>query len=491
MAGELRPQFEVFLSHHWPDQDAAERITRFLQRRGVSVMAERWYADLKYCWPQALKRNLGWCGALVLCLGPRGLSGWQQREVGLALAMQAQGLPLPIIPVLLPGADPAHLFLAEGPWVDLRCSGKEPEKLPRLEALVRRGMWSGRPACSLPEDEAGQNGPAQAEPAEPCARAEFCPYRGLLPFREEDAGLFFGRAGVVAELQALLERKRWVRVVGRRGGGKTSLLQAGLVPRLRRDHQVGWEVALLAPGEQPLEALAGALTPLLYDEPSPTQWEERAETEQMAAQLSMGTLTLQEVVLRIMEKHPGSHRLLLAVDRWEELYTVCQNPPARERFIRELLEATQRTPLRVALMVDEGFVQEARGFEPLDELRLPPLTRAELREAMVRPAGLAGVAWDEPLVERILDDTEPAAENLARFQLTLRRLWEQRRGSRLGLQDYATIGGIQKAARAATDNVPKAPPPAAEPAVGGSHRAGPLPAWGRRRARRHRPGCGT
>ena len=73
--------------------------------------------------------------------------------------------------------------------------------------------------------------------------------------------------------------------------------------------------------------------------------------------------------------------------------------------------------------------------------------------------GLAGVAWDEPLVERILDDTEPAAENLARFQLTLRRLWEQRRGSRLGLQDYATIGGIQKAARAATDNVPKAPPP--------------------------------
>ena len=109
----------------------------------------------------------------------------------------------------------------------------------------------------------------------------------------------------------------------------------------------------------------------------------------------------------------------------------------------------------------------------------------------MRPAGLAGVAWDEPLVERLLDDTEPAAQDLARFQLTLRRLWEQRRGTRLGLQDYATIGGIQKAARAATDNVPKAPPPAAEPAVGGSHRAGPLPAWGRRRARRHRPGCGT
>ena len=238
--------------------------------------------------------------------------------------------------------------------MDLRCSGKEPEKLPRLEALVRCGLWSGRPACSLPEDEAGQNGPASEELAGPCARAEFCPYRGLLPFREEDAGLFFGRAAVVAELQALLEQKRWVRVVGRRGGGKTSLLQAGLVPRLRRDHQVGWEVAL---------------------------------------------------------------------------------------------------------MVDEGFVQEARGFEPLDELRLPPLTRAELREAMVRPAGLAGVAWDEPLVDRLLDDTEPAAQDLARFQLTLRRLWEQRRGTRLGLQDYATIGGIQKAARAATDNVPKPPPP--------------------------------
>jgi ABC-type cobalamin/Fe3+-siderophores transport system ATPase subunit len=87
------------------------------------------------------------------------------------------------------------------------------------------------------------------------------PYRGLEAFREEDASLYFGREHDVARILERLRASRFVAVIGPSGSGKSSLVQAGLLPALRRDSSptAGWRVLDMVPGARPLAALAAQL----------------------------------------------------------------------------------------------------------------------------------------------------------------------------------------------------------------------------------------
>src|SRR4029450_1640534 len=92
--------------------------------------------------------------------------------------------------------------------------------------------------------------------------ASVCPYRGLRPFREEDAPFFFGREAFVAQLMQTVAQHTLAAVVGASGSGKSSVARAGLVPQLRREGggQV-WEVLTIVPGDRPPHALGSVRLP--------------------------------------------------------------------------------------------------------------------------------------------------------------------------------------------------------------------------------------
>lgn len=77
--------------------------------------------------------------------------------------------------------------------------------------------------------------------------ASICPYRGLRPFREEDAAIFFGRNAFTRQLLAKIRQNGFVAVVGASGSGKSSVVRAGLLPALRRRAKPAWEVVTLVP----------------------------------------------------------------------------------------------------------------------------------------------------------------------------------------------------------------------------------------------------
>ena len=142
------------------------------------------------------------------------------------------------------------------------------------------------------------------------AAAAVCPYRGLEVFREEDAPFFYGREAFTRKLLTAVDEQPIVAVVGRSGSGKSSVVRAGLIPRPRRlDGGKVWEIATMVPGHEPLQALAGALMPML--ETDMTETDRLVEVNKQARHLASGDMELAQVIERLLEKQPGTDRLLL------------------------------------------------------------------------------------------------------------------------------------------------------------------------------------
>ena len=273
------------------------------------------------------------------------------------------------------------------------------------------------------------------------------PYQGLSAFREEDAEFFFGQEKFVHNLVEVTHKQPLVAIVGPSGSGKSSVVFAGLIPKLRKEGN--WLIASFRPGKEPFEPLAFALVRLLEPEAGETQ--QLRETMGLAGDLRNGRITLQQVVSRILANNPDQ-RLLLVADQFEELYTLCQVKEEQERFADGLLTAIaqQNITLVVTLRADfYGYVLSYRPFrDALQEYTpqlLSSMKREELQAAIELPAQKSEVQLEPQLTQRILDDVGQEPGNLPLLEFALTRLWEKQINRELTHQAYEEIGGVKKA----------------------------------------------
>ena len=273
--------FDVFLSYHWRDHEKVEALARRLREQKLTVFLDRWYLTPGQSWPKALESTLAQCKAVAVCIGQGEMGPWQQREQYLALERQVsadrRGQIFPVIPVLLPGAEPPLGFLSQNTWVDFRARVDDPVLLSTLVRAVR-----------------GESPGPDAQDTVRETFATICPYRGLLYFREEDAPFFFGRAEAITQLVQAVQHHSLVAVVGASGSGKSSVVRAGLVPVLRKSHEQVWEVATIVPTDRPVHALAAVIMPLL--EPDMSETDRLIETNKLAEALLQRTVKLRDVV---------------------------------------------------------------------------------------------------------------------------------------------------------------------------------------------------
>lgn len=432
--------YDVFMSYHWRDHPAVETLALALSEAGLRVFLDRWYVHAGRPWPQQLEGVLASCQAVTVCLGPGEMGPWQQREVNLALERQAREMAFPVIPVLLPGADPVLGFLGQNTWVDLRDRSDDSVSISILANAIR-GNAPGPDAQAYVQRTVGA----------------ICPYRGLLCFREEDTAFFFGRDAAVDQLTTMVGRSSFVTVVGASGCGKSSVVRAGLLPALRRNRECIWEITTIVPGDRPMHTLAAALLPLL--EPDMTEADRLIESNKLARGLEAGDLKLRDIVKRALEKQSGTDRLLIVVDQWEELYTLTSDETVRRRFIDELLDASARTPLSVVLTLRGDFVGHALAYRPLSdrmqgaEVNLGPMSRTELVLAIKKPAEKIGLYFESGLVERILDDAGQEPGNLPLLEFVLKQLWDSRSRGELLHAAYEDMGGIQGAVANKADQI--------------------------------------
>ena len=291
---------------------------------------------------------------------------------------------------------------------------------------------------------------APGEPIPPC------PYPGLAYFGPGDADLFFGRDAAITRLAEAVGRQSMIALVGASGSGKSSVVLAGLAPRL---HSAGgWRFSHFRVGTEldsnPFLALARALLPLYVTSQSDT--DRLLNTKQLAESLETGRLTLRDVFADCRSRNKGT-RVLLIADQFEEAFTLIEDEVLRSRFIDLLLADFADPPpgtgpdICLVLTLRADFYGQALRHRRLaDALQghvenLGPMNRGELQEAILRPAENAKISFDPGLAETLLDDVENKPGSLPLLQFALREMWGRQQNRKITRKSYDEIGGVEGA----------------------------------------------
>ncbi|MFE4668192.1 hypothetical protein ACFRI7_29815 [Streptomyces sp. NPDC056716] len=264
------------------------------------------------------------------------------------------------------------------------------------------------------------------------------PYAGLASFQQADADSFFGREKLTDRMVEHLRSKRLLVLFGASGSGKSSVLRAGLLPRFP-----GNPAVVFAPGPRPLEECAihlaaharlppGALLDELADDPG----------------------NLHRVVRQILTAAPDPEReLLVVVDQFEEVFTLCDDTRERDAFVAALLHAARapHSRCRVVLAVRSDFYTHCTRHpdlvDTLTDTQLPvgPLTMDELRAAIVQPAVRAGLTVEGALLAVLTTAAHGRPGALPLLSHALLETWRRRRGHTLTLAGFQTAGGFEGA----------------------------------------------
>jgi WD40 repeat protein len=176
-------------------------------------------------------------------------------------------------------------------------------------------------------------------------------------------------------------------------------------------------------------------------------------------------LTLNQLLERVLENNLEGKKLLLLIDQFEELYTLCPEPEMRQNFIDGLLSAFDsgkgrlKSPYALLITMRADFMGQALAYRPYADalqnasLMLGPMTHEEMRAAIKKPAEKQGAAFEEGLVERILDVVGEEPGNLPLLEFALTLLWEQAASGWLTHDGYELIGQVDGALARYADQV--------------------------------------
>jgi WD40 repeat protein len=313
-------------------------------------------------------------------------------------------------------------------------------------------------------------------------RWDGCPYRGLLPFREADADVFYGRERLTTDLAVKvagqLDNGGLLVVTGASGAGKSSLLRAGLLPALARGLQVqdseSWPRLIMTPTQEPLIELATQLAALGGSDVHLVRSGLTANPDQAHLLARQAVLADASRTGRAPAGVYDNLRLVLIVDQFEQLFTLNTDPmreAERQGFITALsamagrpadIEAQPSALIVIAVRGD--FLDRCAGYAELaaamqdSQFVVGPMTDSDLRLAITGPADTAGLHLEAALTETILGDLRTAGTSapagiLPLLSQAMLLTWGNRDDNRLTLHGYGESGGVSRAVQTSADAV--------------------------------------
>lgn len=425
----------IFISHSNQDHAIAAEIAIWLKQQGyTSIFLDFDPADgipAGRNWAQELYKELKACRAmLVLCSEPSQSSEWCFAEFIHAKALGKAILPIKIAPCTL------RPLISEIEVIDLTSNQEE-------------GYQRLRRALSIAGMDPGQDYIPGIRP----------PYPGLAVFQEEDAPIFFGRDEEIQECIDHLRKLhefggvRLLLVLGASGSGKSSLVRAGVIPRLKRARP-SWRVigpvrpSLLSAGVGP----SGIMSQFL------SACGQKLHTKGMIGELiELNLVTPGESTCN---GAPGADATILVfIDQFEEFLDSNLDKRAAS-FLNQftsLLRSTESKILAVATLRSDFFeeFQKHPAFRdiPFEQLSIGPLSKGDFAEVIEEPARLEEIELESGLVHAIINDTQ-TGDALPLLSFTLRELWEHHgKDRKLTIAEYKELGRLEGSVALAADAV--------------------------------------
>jgi WD40 repeat protein/DNA-binding SARP family transcriptional activator len=298
--------------------------------------------------------------------------------------------------------------------------------------------------------------PEVAEAKEPAPGTP--PFRGLRYFDVGDADLFFGRESLTTTLVKRLSIEPFIAVIGASGGGKSSVVRAGVVAALSRPKDGRsntsssydppcWDVHLLTPTAHPLAELASSVAETSLPKDGRRRLLNELARDPFGLQRFLGSA------------RSTGRRPLLVVDQFEEVFTLCLDEFEREAFIENLLTAAQAGAASVVVALRADFYSHCARYPALREAVaqhqefVGPMNPAELRRAIEAPAARGDWTLERGLVELLLRDVGEEPGALPLLSHALLETWHRRRGHQLTVAGYAEAGGVDSAIARTADRV--------------------------------------
>ncbi|MEE9339217.1 MAG: toll/interleukin-1 receptor domain-containing protein [Methylococcaceae bacterium] len=428
---------KIFISHSSRDNSYALEIISWLKSQGY----EETFLDFDKHqgiepgadWEKTLYREIERANALIIIV----TSNWFDSKWCFAEYAQARALGKAIFPILIEpnsslnvSQDIQHINISNG----LESLAK---KLKQVSLDGQRGFpWDPKRS----------------------------PYPGLISFEEEDAAVFFGRDEDIRRVVERLEARRvnggskLLVMLGASGAGKSSILRAGIIPRLKLDRKHWIVIPAFRPKSRPVYEFAGALVEALG---LIGKWPE------LYKNLIEGDY--KKVVSRLCEElrtSKGSReaQILISIDQAEELFEISERAEA-VRFFNILNHALANDQCFIGIMALRsdylGYLQKAESLDiNFDEISLKPIPLEQLPQVIKGPASVNGLRIDDALVVAAQKDAE-TEDALPLLAFALRELYEVfgRKGY-LSLIDYQNLGdqnnelnALENAVKKAANNV--------------------------------------
>ncbi|MGK7946969.1 MAG: caspase family protein [Microcystaceae cyanobacterium] len=252
-----------------------------------------------------------------------------------------------------------------------------------------------------------------------------CPYISLSYFQEKDAQFFYGRSQLIAKLMKAVQKDKisLIGVLGASGSGKSSLMRAGLLYKLKRGAVIANRV-------------------------SSNNWHYIPPfnpTDKPLSQLSQSLLSSH------FQNWGKEIPIIMMIDQFEECFTMCDEP-TRKAFIERLMRLRSAHPnLKIIIAMRDDFRGRLKEFPLFDEAMskviVPHLNREEIEEAIVQPAKVVGLEIEERLKQQLINDVEDYPGSLPLLQYALTELWKEtwlkNQETVLRLSVYEKLGGIK------------------------------------------------
>ena len=411
----------VFIAYSRRNQAFAVRLAQDLSDAGLQVWMDSREIQADDAWRDHIRQALKTVDFLIACLSPSAIeSEWVQYEIATVRERQCN-----IYPIIVEAGAAVSQFGTAINFVG-RYEKAFSELLTALATERAVSDFDNFDAQQIPN-----------------------PFKGLEAFQQIDAALFFGREEVTRQAINQLRETHFLAVVGASGSGKSSIVQAGIIPQIRQgviDNSDKWTILVLIPGAHPLNALAQRLTPLIahttgkYTE----QHTVRAELRQSGQVLHL--------IEKVLQDKPETAHLLLVIDQFEEVFTHTSETEQVQflDIVRVLSTMTHR--VHVILTMRTHYFGQLSHFPDLanlfeqDNLHIvAEMNAASLVRAIESPAQAFGLRYEAGLVDRLLTDAQAQPHSLPLLQYTLHELFQRRDGARLTLAAYDAIRGVQRA----------------------------------------------